>query len=216
MLMDRRNSMAWLCMLLKGHVLWFILHVVKVTPSTFQCHRVEDWWLFNIGLYGKYFACCLICILRFLIGFIHFFLISCSSSSGGERRHKRRRHEKSLDRETSLWWHVLAVPLCCQSVNQKKGKSKKNKQKKDTVPHSTTFVLCYTVFLSFKSVCKLCETKKIVRNSINARNRDTSVVFFFYVYQCLVIPATEGSHNYTTLTSHCCFNGPSKTILNDF
>lgn len=68
------------------------------------------------------------------------------------------------------------------------------------MPHSTTFVLCYTVFLSCKSVCKLCKTKKKnVRNSINTRNRDT-FVFFFYVYQCLVIPATEGSQNFMTLT----------------
>ena len=117
-------------------------------------------------------------------------MFSCSCSGGGEKRHKRRRHEKSLDRETSLWWHILVVPLCCQTVDQKT-----TKKKNDTVPHSTTFVLCYTVFLSCKSVCKLCKTKNLLETVLT---RGTE--FFFYVYQCLVIPATEGSQNYTTLT----------------
>lgn len=50
-----------------------------------------------------------------------------------------------------------------------------------TVPHSTTFVLCYTVFfLSCTSVCKLYRTRKIVRNSINTRKRDTFVFLFVW------------------------------------
>lgn len=104
---------------------------------------------------------------------------SRSSSSSGERRHKRRRHEKSLDRETSLWWHILAVPLCYHSVNQKKGKFKKTNKKR--IPcHTQPPLYCATLCFCHSSLCASCVKKEIVRNSINARNRNTCFFFCFF------------------------------------
>lgn len=88
-----------------------------------------------------------------------------------------------------------AIVLSNQSDDQKK---KKQQQKKIcAVPHSTTFVLCYTVFFCHLSlVCKLCETN-ILLETVLARGAETHLCSFSMYISVSVMPANQ---NYMTLT----------------
>lgn len=67
------------------------------------------------------------------------------------------------------------------STRRLKKKLKKTTTKKPIPCHTQPPLYCATLCFFVKSVCKLCKTKKnFVRGSINTRNRDTCV-FFFYV-----------------------------------
>lgn len=105
------------------------------------------------------FNCCLI-VFSFWIMLWH----SCSSCVG--TRHKRRRHQKSLDRETSLWRFVLTAPLCCPSANPKL-------KKKNVLCHIQTTVLCYTVFCHVMSVWELCKSHILIWKELTKRAWDT-------------------------------------------
>lgn len=48
------------------------------------------------------------------------------------------------------------VSISKKGVGRKKNKKKTKKKKIYTVPHSTTFVLCYTVFFVMLSLCASC------------------------------------------------------------
>lgn len=94
---------------------------------------------------------------------------TCSSRSS-EKRHKRRRHDKSLDRETSLWWHILAKPLCCQPVNQQ-----------TSIPcHLCTVLHC--VFCHVSLCVSRVKQRIFIRNIINEGRLRHACVFFFSVY----------------------------------
>lgn len=135
----------------------------------------------------------------------------CSNSGGSEKRHKRRRHEKSLDRETSLWWRTggAAVP----SIARFKKKTKGNFKNDCTVPHSTTFVLCYTVFFCHVHLCANCvELGKLLETVLTPEN-ETRVCVPLCMEFCVRRYQQQKEATVTWWQGNCCFNGPIKTIL---
>lgn len=65
-----------------------------------------------------------------------------------------------------------------------------------TVPHSTTFVLCYTVFF-LSCLCANCvELGKLLETVLTPEN-ETRLCSSLYGILRPAIPATEGSHSHT-------------------
>lgn len=89
---------------------------------------------------------------------LFFFFPGLSCARGGEKRHKRRRHDKSLDRETSLWWHALVVPQCSLKIQKQIYRA--------TLDHLCTVLHCVFSHVSECSKKYLLETILLRENQL--------------------------------------------------
>lgn len=105
------------------------------------------------------------------------------------------------------------VPLCRRSLDLKKQKKKGNFKNDYTVPHSTTFVLCYTVFFCHVHLCANCvELGKLLETVLTPEN-ETRVCVPLCMEFCVRRYQQQKEATVTWWQGNCCFNGPIKIIL---